>query len=152
MRAINLIQDLRFRPLTPDDARELSYIELEIFPLPWSKNSLRSCLELANVDGEAAIAVNQIVGYLFAQYAHDEAHILNLGVRPDFQRKGIAKSLLKRFLDRLHERRTKSCYLEVRLGNRIAQKLYYSQGFAPLFVRKNYYPDRENALILVKHF
>jgi ribosomal-protein-alanine N-acetyltransferase len=152
VRAINLIQDLRFRPLTPDDARELSYIELEIFPLPWSENSLRSCLELANVDGEAAIAVNQIVGYLFAQYAYDEAHILNLGVHPDFRRKGIAKSLLKRFLDRLHERRTKSCNLEVRLGNRIAQKLYYSQGFAPLFVRKNYYPDGEDALILVKHF
>lgn len=152
MRAVDLIPGLRFRRLEPDDARELSYIELEIFPSPWSENALRSCLELASVEGEAAVIKDQIVAYLFAQFAFDEAHIMNLGVRPKYRRKGIAQTLLKRFLDRQARRGTKTCYLEVRLSNRIAQKLYYDHGFAPLSLRKKYYPNGEDALILIKRF
>ena len=152
MRVFKLISDLRLRPLTTDDARELSYIELEIFPLPWDESSLQSFLALANVEGEAAVHGEQIIGYLFAQYSDDEAHILNLGIRPKFRRKGIAKLLLERFLNRIVERSIKSCYLEVRVGNLSAQKLYFSQSFAPIAVRKQYYPDGEDALILIKHF
>jgi len=146
------IPKLRIRPLEPEDARELSYLELEIFPSPWSENSLRSCLELSDVEGEAAILNNSIVGYMFVQYAGVEAHILNLGVREKFRGRGIGKRLLERFLDRAEKRGTLVCFLEVRLGNRIAQKLYFDHGFAPLTIRKKYYPNGEDALILVRHF
>lgn len=150
MRAQNLIPNLKVKPLTPKDARELAYLELEIFPSPWSETSLQSFLALPNVSGEAALAKDQIIGYIFEQYAADEAHILNLGVRPQYRRKGIASFLLERFLIRCRKRGADICYLEVRAGNIAAQKLYFQNGFAPISIRKRYYPNGEDALILVK--
>jgi ribosomal-protein-alanine N-acetyltransferase len=145
-----MMTDVRFRSLTPDDARELSYLELEIFPAPWSENALRSCLEQANVEGEAAVVEGGIVGYLFAQFAADEAHLLNVGVRNKYRRLGIGRQLLERFLERCRQKGVRMCLLEVRLGNRIAQKLYFQHGFAPVSIRKKYYPNGEDALILMK--
>ncbi len=152
VRTYRLISGLQIRSLTPDDAHNLAYIELEIFPSPWDESSLRSFLALPNVEGEAAVQNNRIIGYIFVQYAAGEVHILNLGIRPDFRRKGLASLLLKRFLDRSRKRGVEVCYLEVRAGNIAAQRLYFGYGFAPVSLRKRYYPDGEDALILVKQF
>ncbi len=141
---------MRFRFLTPEDARELSYLELEIFSAPWSESALRACLEQATVEGEAAVIAGNIAGYLFAQFAADEAHLLNVGVRHKYRRRGIGRRLLERFLERCRQRRVGLCILEVRSGNRAAQKLYFQYGFAPVSIRKKYYPNGEDALILVK--
>jgi len=143
---------LRFRALTPRDAQEVAYLELEIFRYPWSENSLRDCLELATVEGEAAIIDGRIVGYLIVQSIFEEAHILNLAVHQLYRGQGIARELLERFLRQATQRSLREFHLEVRTSNYIAQKLYFSLGFAPLMVRKNYYPDGEDALILVKKF
>ena len=150
MNGHKLIPGLRLRSLTPEDARSLSYIELEIFPAPWSEDSLKTFLALHNVDGEAATLDGEIIAYVFVQYAADEAHILNLGVRPRYRRKGLATLLLVRFLERARKQQARVCYLEVRVGNTAAQKLYFKQKFAPVSVRKQYYPDGEDALILAK--
>lgn len=152
LRIHELIPGLLVRPLKPEDARELSYLELEIFPSPWSENSLRSCLELANVEGEAAVMDGHLAGYLFVQYAFEEVHILNFGVREKHRNKGIGKLLLSRFLNRAQARGAQVCFLEVRMSNHRAQRLYFTHGFAPLSVRRKYYPNGEDALILVKHF
>ncbi len=145
-----LIPGLRIRRLRPEDAQALSYIETAIFPTPWNENSLRSCLELANVEGETVVLEEQIVGYFFAQYAEEEAHILNIGVIEDYRRRGIASVLLERFLAIAKERGMCSCFLEVRTGNLGAQKMYFKHGFIPTYVRKGYYPGGEDALILMK--
>lgn len=144
------ILDCEFRPLTPRDAQELSYLELQIFKAPWSENSLRDCLELATVTGEAAVLNGKIVGYLIVQTISDEAHILNLAVDSDWRCRGIAGQLLNRFLNRSIQNGVVEFFLEVRTSNIAAQRLYFKFGFAPLAVRKKYYPDGEDAFILVK--
>lgn len=139
------------RTLTPEDAQELAYLELKIFPVPWSESSLRSFLELANVFGEAIIIEQKIVAYMFVQYAADEVHILNIGVLEEYRRSGLATLLLKRFFNHARKQKATTCYLEVRTSNISAQKLYFNYGFMPVSVRKNYYPNGEDALILLKH-
>ena len=139
-----------FRRLTPRDAPEVAYLELEIFRYPWSENSLRDCLELATVEGEAAVIDGRISGYLIIQTVFDEAHILNLAVQQAHRGRGIARALLERFLSTTVKRGITRTFLEVRAGNYAAQKLYFGLGFAPLSARRNYYPDGEDALILVK--
>jgi ribosomal-protein-alanine N-acetyltransferase len=139
-----------FRRLAPRDAAEVAYLELEIFRYPWSENSLRDCLELATVEGEAALIEGRIVGYLIIQSLFDEAHILNLAVQQSHRGRGIARALLERFLFTTVKRGITRTFLEVRASNYAAQKLYFSLGFAPLSARRNYYPDGEDALILVK--
>jgi ribosomal-protein-alanine N-acetyltransferase len=142
--------EVRFRSLTPADAAELAYCELLIFKHPWSENSLRDCLELATVEGEAAIIKGKIIGYIIIQSIFEEAHILNLGVLPVHRRQGIARALLERFIRTTVQRKITMIYLEVRAGNRAAQNLYFNMGFAPISVRKHYYPDGEDAMILMK--
>jgi len=142
--------EVRFRRLTPRDAAELSYLELDIFKAPWSEQGLRDCLELTSVEGEAALVEGHIAGYLIVQSVVDEAHILNLAVHQPHRGKGLSRRLMERFFQRAIPRGITSFYLEVRAGNRVAQKLYFSLGFAPVYVRRNYYPDGEDALILVK--
>ena len=141
---------ITFRGLTPRDAPEVAYLELEIFRYPWSENSLRDCLELATVEGEAAVLNGRIAGYLIIQTIFDEAHILNLAVQQAQRGQGIARALLERFLSTTVKRGITQTFLEVRAGNYAAQKLYFGLGFAPLSARRNYYPDGEDALILVK--
>jgi ribosomal-protein-alanine N-acetyltransferase len=140
------------RALTPEDAQELAYLELKIFPIPWSETSLRSFLELSNVFGEAVIMDEKIIAYMFVQYTAEEVHILNIGVLEEFRRNGLATFLLKRFFKHARKQKAVTCYLEVRVSNRGAQKLYFNYGFMPVSVRKNYYPNGEDALILLKHF
>ncbi|TKJ39846.1 ribosomal-protein-alanine N-acetyltransferase [candidate division LCP-89 bacterium B3_LCP] len=152
MNVFKQIPGLTFRPMTPGDARDIAYIELEIFPIPWSEQSLRSFLTLSDVEGEVAICKNEIIAYVFVQYVEDEAHILNFGVRSGYRRKGLAAELMHRLLNRIRERVVNICYLEVRASNLPAQKLYFKYGFAPITVRKNYYPDGEDALILARQF
>jgi ribosomal-protein-alanine N-acetyltransferase len=41
-------------------------------------------------------------------------------------------------------------YLEVREHNQPAISLYQKFGFETMYVRKGYYPDGENALVMVK--
>ncbi len=144
------VPDLEIRSLRPSDTSELSYLEAQIFRFPWSENSLRDCLEQATVEGEAALIEGKIVGYLIVQCILDEAHILNLAVYSPFRRYGIARKLLERFLTDAQKRKINLFYLEVRAGNRDAQRLYFGYGFAPISVRKKYYPDGEDALILMK--
>jgi ribosomal-protein-alanine N-acetyltransferase len=141
---------IQFRSLTPQDAPELAYCELLIFKFPWSENSLRDCLELATVEGEAVLLMGKIAGYIIIQSVFEEAHILNLGVLPDLRGRGLGRALLERFLKMAGQRKISMIYLEVRSGNRIAQNLYFSMGFAPISARRKYYPDGEDALILMK--
>ncbi|MCX6640137.1 MAG: ribosomal protein S18-alanine N-acetyltransferase [bacterium] len=148
----NLIPGLKIRSLTSADAPELSYLELAIFSSPWSENALRGCLELSTVEGWGALDGDKVIAYLLGQFVSDESHLLNVGVLPEHRRKGIGRLLLDLFLTRCEEKEANTCYLEVRAGNLAAQKLYFQYGFMPVYVRKKYYPNGEDALILVKHF
>ena len=149
-RNVSLEPDVRYRPLTPRDAPELAYLELQIFRSPWSETSLRDCLEQATVEGEAAVIADRIVAYLIVQTIFDEAHILNLAVHQSHRGRGLARALLERFIERGVKSGIRVFYLEVRSCNRASQKLYFGFGFAPISVRKRYYPDGEDALILMK--
>jgi len=55
--------------------------------------------------------------------------IANVAVRPDQQRRGIARSLLERTLAEARSRGGEWALLEVRAGNRVAIHLYESMGF-----------------------
>jgi [ribosomal protein S18]-alanine N-acetyltransferase len=142
--------EIHFRTLTPQDAPELAYCELQIFKYPWSENSLRDCLELVSVEGEAITVKGKIIGYIIIQTVLEEAHILNIGVLPSHRGRGLGRIMLDRLLKLAVQRHINIIFLEVRSSNRVAQNLYFSLGFAPISARRKYYPDGEDALILMK--
>ncbi len=87
-----------------------------------------------------------IVGYIGIEDVAGEKHIINMAVHPDERRMGIGKKLIEKILDP-----NVVFYLEVRVLNIAAQKLYEKYGFNKVGKRKNYYADNgDDALIMRK--
>ena len=90
-----------------------------------------------------------VVGFGGMQIIFDEAHIMNIAVKNDFRRKGIADGMLCFMMSYAKEKGAAKMFLEVRRGNLPAQALYLKHGFNVLTVRKNYYSDNgEDAIIM----
>lgn len=78
-----------------------------------------------------------------------ECHIMTIGVRRNFRRRGIGELLLLTCLERCARNSIKTVTLEVRKSNKAAQALYSKYGFTVQGHRKSYYTDnREDALIM----
>lgn len=141
---------VRIVPMNGDHLDEVAELERVCFPDPWSRNMLKEELEndlaafLVALDEEGAVA-----GYAGLQVVLDEGYILNVAVRPDCRRRGVAGRLLQVFLDFARGNRLAFLTLEVRASNYPAIALYGSRGFRGAGRRKNYYEHpREDAVIM----
>lgn len=133
--------------MTMDHLPAVTAIELAVFPDPWTYESF---LEVNSMTDKCWVAVQaeRVVGYLITQWVSDEIHVLNVAVSPDRQRQGIGATLLNFLLDSGEQQGMRDVYLEVRLSNQAAQALYVEHGFARLAVRRRYYRDGEDALVM----
>ena len=90
-----------------------------------------------------------VAGYAGMQVVLDEGYILNIAVRPDCRRQGVAGRLLQVFLDFARGNRLSFLTLEVRASNYAAIALYGSRGFRGVGRRKNYYEHpKEDAVLM----
>jgi ribosomal-protein-alanine N-acetyltransferase len=90
-----------------------------------------------------------IIGFSGIWVLANEAHITNIAVRQQYQRRGIGELLLISTIDLAKERRASTMTLEVRASNYAAQKLYSKYGFTQVGLRRGYYLDnREDAVIM----
>ena len=81
----------------------------------------------------------------------EEGEIMNVAVRREYRRKGVAGRLMKELLSRAEKRGAARFILEVREGNLPAIRLYESLGFLHAGRRRNFYSDpAEDALIMIK--
>lgn len=95
------------------------------------------------VDGSAAadnVEKQPVVrGYAGFWYDGDDAEIMTIGVGRQFQRQGIAASLMEALIARAREQGAQRMLLEVRVDNIPALALYERFGFARMGLRKRYY-------------
>jgi len=80
-----------------------------------------------------------------------EAHLLNLGIAPGWQGRGLGRRFLHQLIDRARDYHAETLLLEVRPSNVAARQLYLSTGFSEIAVRKKYYPaeeGREDAVLM----
>lgn len=80
-----------------------------------------------------------IVGYIIV-YGDD---VISIAVRENCRRTGVGSELLKSVLKQKTE-----LFLEVRESNAQAISFYKNNGFTSVGIRKKYYPDGENAIIM----
>jgi [ribosomal protein S18]-alanine N-acetyltransferase len=78
----------------------------------------------------------------------DEAEILNIETLASHRRQGLAQSLLAETFDWARKNQRKAVWLEVRTSNHAAIHLYRKTGFIQAGVRKRYYADGEDALVM----
>ena len=118
------------------------------FPDGWDKKMLLDGLNNGLL-GIVAIDSDEILGFITYSKNIDFAEINDILVAPAFRRQGLAKQLLKR-IESLLKNKTQKIFLEVRESNLSAINLYKSAGFKQISVRKKYYSDGENALVMQK--
>jgi ribosomal-protein-alanine N-acetyltransferase len=132
------------------DISEVYKIERLLFNDPWPKKSFRT--EITHNDISFPFTVeedNEIVGYIICWYYIEELHIGNIAVVPSRQRQGIGKYMLRKVFEYFPE--FNKAFLEVRESNKNAINLYMTFGFEEIYRRKAYYPNGEDALVMVKH-
>lgn len=150
MSAVLRVSNAGLRPMLESDLTAVMEIERRAYDFPWTLGIFRDCLRVGYCcwvyEREAVLE-----GYGVMSVAAGESHILNLCVRPESQRRGIGRRMLRHLMGLARRHRVDMVLLEVRPSNAGAVHLYESLGFNEVGVRRNYYPadnGREDALIL----
>lgn len=147
-QAIDVGQGLRV--LAERDVADILEIERLGYSNPWSEGVFRDTFR----SGYTVLGLEQggrLEGYGVLAALYDEAHLLNLCVRPASRGRGLARQLLRALLKGAVTQGMERVVLEVRTSNRAARELYLSEGFQVVGERPGYYPDgtgREDALVM----
>ncbi len=141
------------RTMRPADLEQVLIIEKRAYPHPWTMGIFRDCLRVG-YNAWAMTLDSNVIGYGIVMLSPGEAHILNICIDVDFQKKGLGRYLLRHLVKKSNRTDVDMVLLEVRRSNEDAKQLYLSEGFHELGVRKAYYPaknGREDAIILAKY-
>jgi ribosomal-protein-alanine N-acetyltransferase len=134
------------------DTAEVARLERSASLHPWSEGQVRD--ELARPAPDAVLVLQGLSGilaYCAVRLVVGELHVMNLAVDARARRRGLARLLLQKSLERGARAGAVRALLEVRAGNTAAQALYARAGFALLGKRKAYYVDPpEDALVLAR--
>lgn len=124
------------------------------FPDAWNEEMLLSAFRAGNFYGFIAEETENgktfSVGFITYSMNIDTADLQDLYVREDFRKGGVGYALLLNFIDDAKKRGAEKLFLEVRESNLPAIRLYEKAGFTFLSVRRKYYSDGENAVVLIK--
>lgn len=134
------------------DLRDVMVVEQRNYEFPWSEGIFRDCLK-AGYTMQVLRLDLVLVGYGVMQLAADEAHILNLCVDRDYNRRGYARLLLERLLNMAERAGANMAFLEARPSNPRAIQLYERAGFNEVGHRRGYYESangREDAIVMAK--
>ena len=127
---------------------EIEIIEQESFKDPWSKNAYLEEITNPVANYKVITLDGMCVAYGGYWKILDEAHITNVCVKKEFRQKGYGKMLMDALMLDAKSQGVRAMTLEVRVSNLGAIKLYETCGFKSVGVRKKYYADNEDALIM----
>jgi ribosomal-protein-alanine N-acetyltransferase len=140
----------RIRAASTADLDAIARIEASSFADPWPRRAFQAHLRDLFLVAESS---SRVVGYLVARPMGDEAEILNVAVHPNARGAGLGHGLLQSALRVLQDLDVAAVFLEVRVSNVAARRLYDASGFTEVGKRRNYYADPvEDALILRRDF
>ncbi|MDE2239422.1 MAG: GNAT family N-acetyltransferase [Rhodospirillales bacterium] len=131
------------REAGPAYAAALAAMHESVFPeAPWNEAAFVTLLRQPGV----AALIHDANGFMLLRTVLDEAEILTIGVLK--KRRGTGAALLREGLRRLRDAGVQVVYLEVATGNVAARALYENHGFVQSGLRKAYYENGGDALML----
>jgi ribosomal-protein-alanine N-acetyltransferase len=125
-------------------------IERDVHAHPWTRGNFADSID----SGHHCWIVEDrsgIVAYGVLTVAAGEAHLLNLSVARECQRRGLGSHMTRFLLKLARDHGAYVVILEVRPSNAAARALYSRSGFAEIGRRRDYYPDgegREDAVVM----
>ena len=142
--------EIEIRRVRIDDIITIVEIEKNSYPDPWSEKMFERELQLEFSNFFVAIEDREIAGYICLWTVSDEGHLTNITVKEKFRRKGLGSRLMKYIIDISYAMKIKKMFLEVRASNFPALSLYGKFGFKKIDVRKKYYSNSDDAVVMAK--
>ncbi|RMF57218.1 MAG: ribosomal-protein-alanine N-acetyltransferase [Calditrichaeota bacterium] len=144
------LEAIQIRPMRIGDLDQVLAIEEKSFSNPWKRDHFLYEIKNNKLSESIVMEYNgQIIGYAICWHLFEEFHLANIAIAPEYRGLGLGEYLFDYTLSRAQNEQY--YVLEVRVNNLPALKLYQKKGFSILFTRKNYYPDGEDAFVMVKH-
>ncbi len=141
------------RDMMLTDVEAVELLEQRLFPIDaWPTQMFLD--ELAQVDTRRYLVAEvegAIVAYAGLMCIQPIADVQTIAVIPEFEGKGIGSALLTELIEEARRRQAADVLLEVREDNPRAQALYRRFGFEQIHVRRRYYRDGADALIMQLH-
>lgn len=141
----------------PEHARSIAAIHGALFDEAWTADSIKSLLGDAGATGFIATYEHpqNVIGFVLARMVADEAEILSVGVKEEFQRCGVGDRLIQAIERIMNRVDVEKIYLEVAVDNDAAIHLYRKLGYDEVGRREGYYrrPDGgfADALLLARN-
>ncbi len=142
---------MRVREGTISDAHTIYEIGTECFSDAWREETVAVDIEKPHSLYLVAEGGSGILGYACLWLVEDELQLVNIGVRKEERRNGIASALMEKTEEEAVLRKASLIYLEVRVSNVAAQELYRKFGFKVQAIRKGVYSlPKEDGYIMGK--
>lgn len=149
--------DFDVRPFHSRDLDDILAIEQESFSEPWTRAMFEAELRgnsfgrfLGAFGARAMPPAKPLLGYICYWVVFEELRLMNLAVRPDCRRLGIASCLVRRAMEEGITQGTTRVLLEVRASNHVGRLLYQALGFRQYGCRRSYYTNPNEDAILMQ--
>ncbi len=125
----------------------LAALHGQCFDEAWDEPAMIALLAMPGALALLAADAAAPAGFLLGRIAGGEGEILAIGVLPDKRRSGVAAALVGQFIAAAQDA-ANSLFLEVAADNVAARALYNRLGFVDVGLRRQYYADRRNAVVM----
>lgn len=151
MSAVIKSVEAAFEPMTEARLDDVLAIERLAYEHPWTRGNFVDSLR-SGYQAQMLCAGETVLGYFVAMKGVDEVHLLNLTVAGNVQGQGWGRVILDALALWSRAQGAQWLWLEVRVGNQRAQRIYERYGYRRVGERKNYYPgrlgQREDAIVM----
>ena len=135
--------------VTSQYIKDIEQIEAQEILLPWSYKSLEELIDNDSVIFRALIDEDdKVIGYYSFAQIIDEGHINNIAVRKIDQSKGYGSILMEDMIKMADKKNIVALTLEVEVENIKAINLYTKYNFKNEGIRKKYYKNTKDAMIM----
>ena len=138
-------------PLVADMLPALLQVEQNAYSHPWTRTNFTDAMA-SGYHLPVWQRDDDILAYLVAMRGADEVHLLNFTVAPAHQQRGLGRWMMDYLLRWSQAQEVHAIWLEVRLSNQRAIRVYEACGFSQDGIRPGYYPVhngvREDAVIM----
>ena len=139
-----LVRDWKFEDILP-----LSELEKQCFSSDcWSYRTFADCFDNPSFHGVVVEDEGEIIGYGGITVAADSADIENILVAERYRKGGIGGRILRSLIKLARANGAQKIFLEVRVSNTPALRMYLKNGFNGVYSRNRYYSDGEDALVM----
>jgi ribosomal-protein-alanine N-acetyltransferase len=147
-------EKVTIRKMNIQDLDEVISMESSTSGALWSKNmfieEMRNPFAYCFVMRIEDRSKQQVIGFICFRNVAEESELLNICVHPAYRQLGAGKRLMEFYVAFSRRREIKTFHLEVHSSNHSAIRLYQLFSYESSGIRKKFYQEKFDALLMTK--